>query len=113
MADMYKCQLEEDLFDSESFYKESIYASASEAKATILGYTSHKFKPHGVTSLLLLAESHISIHSWYEERYLSIDIYTCGDSALPHKAVEYLKEVFKPETCIVKRIKRGRLCPMT
>ncbi len=113
IADMHKCQLEDDLFDKESFYKESIYSSAKEANATILGYTSHKFKPYGVTSLLLLAESHIAIHSWYEEKYLSVDIYTCGDSAMPYKAVEYLKQAFKPEVCYIKKIERGRSCLMT
>ena len=46
----------------------------------ILQKSSHKFQPHGVTMLYLLSESHLSIHTWPEYRYLAFDLYSCGKS---------------------------------
>ena len=67
----------------------------------------HKFSPQGVTGFILLAESHISIHTWPELDYVAIDIFSCGQKGEPYKGLEYLKEEFQPERCIVKEIKRG------
>lgn len=67
----------------------------------------HKFQPQGITAVVLLAESHIALHSWPEFNYLAIDIYTCGDKATPEKALEYLKKEFQPKKVKIKKIKRG------
>ena len=79
------------------------------AENTPLKITIHKFHPQGITGVILLAESHIALHSWPEFNYLAIDIFTCGDKAKPYKALNYLKKVFKPKKVVIKEIKRGIL----
>jgi len=68
----------------------------------------HKFEPQGVSGVVLLEESHIAMHSWPERDYLGIDLFTCGDSSLIDKAIEYLKQEFAPDRLELKRIDRGK-----
>jgi len=74
-----------------------------------LKFSYHKFNPHGLTGVLLLAESHITFHSWPEFGYLAIDIFSCGKKAKPEKALAYLKKILKPKKIEVKIFKRGKL----
>ena len=83
--------------------------AVKEAKSTPLQVVIHKFSPQGITGVVLLAESHIALHLWPEINYLAIDIFTCGEKAMPEKALACLKKVFRPEKVEVKKIKRGRL----
>ena len=77
------------------------------AETTPLNTSIHKFEPQGITGLVLLAESHISIHTWPELNYMAIDLFTCGDKSRPMKALEFLKQELKPERVEIKKIKRG------
>ena len=81
--------------------------SAIEGGNTPLKVTIHKFLPQGITGVILLAESHISLHAWPEYGYLAIDIFTCGDKTFPEKSLDYLRKEFEPKRVDVKRIKRG------
>ena len=81
--------------------------AAKKANSTPLEVTIHKFSPRGITGVALLAESHIALHLWSEFSYLAVDIFTCGKKAMPYKALEYLKKVFKPKKVEIKEIKRG------
>lgn len=83
--------------------------AVKKAKNTFLKVFIHKFSPQGITGVVLLAESHLTFHSWPEINYLAIDIFTCGEKALPQQALEYLKKVFKPKKIKIKEIKRGQL----
>jgi S-adenosylmethionine decarboxylase len=74
-----------------------------------LKFSWHKFNPQGLTGVLLLAESHISFHSWPEFEYLALDIFSCGKKAKPEKALKYLEKVFKPKRIEVKILKRGKI----
>ena len=67
------------LLDDEEYLKKLLEAGASIAGATVLKTESHKFDPQGVTAFCLLSESHVSIHTWPEERRAAIDMFTCGD----------------------------------
>ena len=67
----------------------------------------HKFPVQGVTGVILLAESHIAIHTWPEHDYISIDIFTCGKKTQPYQALEYLKSKFSPRQVRIKEVKRG------
>jgi len=82
--------------------------AARVSKNTALGIKIHKFNPHGITGFILLAESHISIHTWPEMKYVAIDIFSCGKDSQPYRGLEYLKKEFKPTKVKVKEIKRGR-----
>jgi S-adenosylmethionine decarboxylase len=52
---------------------------------------THRFDPQGVTGLALLAESHISIHTWPESGYAAVDVFTCGDHTMPERACQVLQ----------------------
>lgn len=75
--------------------------------ADLLGDISHHFHPQGVTALGILAESHISIHTWPEHGYVAADIFTCGTRAVPRKACEYLIEAFQSDRHEMKKVIRG------
>ena len=92
--------------DSKEIEKILIRA-AKKGKNTPLKIAIHKFSPQGITGVVLLAESHIAIHSWPEYDYIAIDIFTCGMKAFPQKSLDYLKEVFQPKKIEAKEIKRG------
>ena len=88
--------------------KRILIEAVKKANNTPLKVTIHKFQPQGITGIVLLAESHIAIHTWPENNYVAIDIYTCGDKASPKKALEYLKKEFQPKKVEIKEIKRGK-----
>jgi len=82
--------------------------AAKVAGAVLLHIHLHKFSQGGgVTGVALLAESHISVHTWPERDYAAFDIFMCGN-AQPEKAMEYLKEAFMPEKAEIKEILRGK-----
>ncbi len=83
--------------------------AAIEGGNTPLKVTIHKFSPQGITGVILLAESHISLHAWPEYEYLAIDIFTCGDKTFPEKSLDYLRKEFEPKRVDIKRIKRGTI----
>ena len=85
-----------------------LYA-AKEANMTVCGEVFHKFSPHGVTGVVVVKESHISIHTWPEYGYASIDIFTCGNYSNPWKAYQYIVETLKPKRIQVIELKRGVL----
>lgn len=89
--------------------EEILIAAAKQGGNTPLKVMIHKFSPQGITGVILLAESHIALHSWPEFNYLAIDIFTCGEKAYPYKTLEYLKKEFKPKEIKIKEIKRGEL----
>jgi len=89
--------------------KKILIGAVKRAKNSPLEIAIHKFNPKGITGIVLLAESHIAIHSWTVFNYLAIDIFTCGNKANPYRALEYLKKIFKPKKVEIKEIKRGKL----
>ena len=76
--------------DDEAFLRDTITAAAKRAGATLLNLITHAFEPQGVTGLALLAESHISIHTWPESGYAAVDVFTCGDHTMPERACAVL-----------------------
>ncbi len=102
-----------DLWDAEcldelAYVEETLRQCVAEAGATLLHIHLHHFTPNdGISGVAVLAESHISIHSWPECGYAALDIFMCGD-AKPEKAVEVLRERFKPARLAVEEHRRGR-----
>ncbi|MEM6680130.1 MAG: adenosylmethionine decarboxylase [Pseudomonadota bacterium] len=74
--------------------------------ATLLHIHTHKFTPQGVSGVAVLAESHISVHTWPEIGYGAFDVFMCGD-AEPWQAVEVLREAFSASNVIVREFLRG------
>lgn len=88
IIELYDCP--HDLLDDEAHVRETICQAAEVAGANLLNLSSHGFSPHGVTALALLAESHISIHTWPELGYAAADIFTCGRQDLVTAATEFM-----------------------
>ncbi len=81
------------------------------AGATILQSHFHSFGVHdGVTGVLLLSESHMSIHTWPEHQFAAIDIFMCGAHRI-QQALTYLETVFVSESCQWQLYERGKLVP--
>jgi S-adenosylmethionine decarboxylase len=76
-------------------------------KATIVTTTFHEFSPFGVSGVVVIAESHLSIHTWPEYRYAAVDIFTCGEVIKPEEAVEYIGSRFRCKNPSVMEMKRG------
>lgn len=77
LFDLKDCPSE--LLDSEDHVRMSLYVAAKVSNSELLNITAHKFKPQGVTGLAMLADSHISIHTWPEKGEAAADVFTCGD----------------------------------
>ncbi|MEB3317510.1 MAG: adenosylmethionine decarboxylase [Cyanobacteriota bacterium] len=88
ILELYDCDSAK--LDDESFLRTTITSAAKRAGATLLHLITHRFDPQGVTGLALLAESHISIHTWPESGYAAVDVFTCGDHTMPERACHAL-----------------------
>ena len=86
-----------DLLDDEEFVRLSLWTAVKESKSELLNISCHKFDPQGVTALAMLAESHLSIHTWPEKNIAKCDIFCCGNDAQPKEAIEYLHRRFKSQ----------------
>ncbi|USG60469.1 adenosylmethionine decarboxylase [Sneathiella marina] len=84
----------------------TLRSCADIAGATVLHFHMHAFEPDGLSGVLVLAESHISFHSWPERAFMALDIFMCGQTD-PHKAIPVLKNAFAPETMQLNELKRG------
>jgi S-adenosylmethionine decarboxylase len=80
--------------------------ASRQGMATLLNLISHKFHPQGVTALALLAESHISIHTWPENGYAAVDVFTCGQGD-PRRACEFLVKQFQAQNHSLRILPRG------
>ncbi len=88
ILELYECDPLK--LNDENFIKTIVISAAEIAGATLLQMIIHSFEPKGVTGLALLAESHISIHTWPESKYAAVDVFTCGEQTVPEKACQYL-----------------------
>ncbi len=87
--------------------EKTMLEAAKQANATIIKSVFHKFSPVGVSGVVVISESHLSIHTWPELGYAAIDIYTCGNTTKPFKACYYLAKKFKAKKIKATYILRG------
>lgn len=83
-----------DKLNDEAFVREALIHAADLANATLIDVRTHAFNPQGITGFALLAESHISIHTWPECGFAAIDAFTCGTTTKPDVACQYLASKF-------------------
>ena len=105
LLELYRCDYEK--LNDESFLRCAISKAAKFANAKVLNLISNKFEPQGVTAIALLAESHLSIHTWPESNYSAVDIFTCGNNMNPERASKYLIEVLMAEEHLLRIINRN------
>jgi S-adenosylmethionine decarboxylase len=93
--------------DDMALMEQTMRSVVAEIKATLLHIHLHHFEPNGgISGVAVLAESHISVHSWPEKGFAAFDVFSCGDST-PEKAVNILQQAFSAESVKVTALKRG------
>lgn len=93
--------------DNLEFVREALIGAAEACGATVLDIKLHQFGDEaGITGVALLAESHISIHTWPETGYVALDVFLCG-TCDPERAVDYLVERFRPARTRITSHPRG------
>ena len=105
IAELAGCDQES--LNDEELLREGLRAAAQAAGATVLSVHSHKFTPAGVTAFALLAESHISIHTWPELGYAAVDAFTCGRSMRTGLAIESVAHALGSKDTRVTAVERG------
>lgn len=96
-----------DLLNSAEYLEAQMVEAAEACGATVMSVQSKQFDPQGATVLVLLSESHLSIHTYPERGFAAIDCYTCGETVDPQLAIDYLVSVLKPEKTYAKKLVRG------
>ncbi|MCA8962079.1 MAG: adenosylmethionine decarboxylase [Planctomycetes bacterium] len=104
IAEFYGCDRE--LIDDVAQVRSAILDAAHVIGATVVGETFHKFAPQGVSGTVVIAESHLSVHTWPERGYVAVDIYTCGGLD-PRRATDGLRASLRASGCRVQEILRG------
>ena len=92
-----------------SYIKDAMILAAVECGAVVLGESFHRFSPQGVSGVVVIAESHLSIHTWPEHGYAALDIFTCGTEVQPEKAVRVMVEKLESKNHSLQEIQRGNL----
>jgi len=87
--------------------KAGLVEAARRAQATIVATTFHEFNPVGISGVVVITESHLTIHTWPEYRYAAVDIFSCGDVIKPDVAASYLVKLFAAERVSVVELQRG------
>ena len=111
LLELFDCDL--DAINNVETVKGALIEAAKRAQATIVDVVFHEFNPFGVSGVVVIAESHLSIHTWPEYRYAAVDIFSCGDTLQPEIAANYLVEQFGAERTSVVEMQRGMFLSAT
>lgn len=107
LIDIYDCKV--DKLKSVNQIKNIMVATAKIGKLKVVSKNFHQFRPYGVSGVLVLKESHFSIHTWPEYNYASIDLYLCDLSINIDKIISFLKIQFNSTNIIIQKIERGNI----
>jgi S-adenosylmethionine decarboxylase len=105
LVEYYDC--DQSKINDVSFVETALIQAAKASKATLISHNFHKFSPYGISGVVVIAESHIAIHTWPEYNYAAVDIFTCGETIDPWIIQEYLKENFGSKNVSSMEMKRG------
>lgn len=107
IVELYGCDTE---IINDAGRVESLLLKAVEISgATIVQSVIHEFNPHGVSGVVVIEESHFSVHTWPEYGYCALDIFTCGNEIDHMGALQYLKDTLAAKNISLNEIKRGIL----
>lgn len=107
LVEMYFCDVSR--LDDVEYLERELVAVARECGATVIDSRFHKFSPQGVSGVVIIAESHFSIHSWPEYGYAALDFFTCGDRVEPRHAVQRVAQRLGAGQVMVLECSRGSL----
>jgi S-adenosylmethionine decarboxylase len=96
-----------DLLNNVEGLEKYMVRAAESCGATVLSVQAQKFDPQGVTVLIMLSESHLSIHTYPERGFAALDCYTCGHTVDPQDAIDYMVQYLQPSQAFAKVISRG------
>ncbi len=85
----------------------TLVEAADTAGATVVKPVFHQFSPHGLSGVVVIAESHIAVHTWPEHGYAAIDIFTCGDPVVASRIQSEIERRFAPARATAQTINRG------
>lgn len=105
LAEMYGCS--EEILNNVHEIEKIMVESALEAGAEVREVAFHKFSPQGVSGVVVISESHLTIHTWPELGYAAVDVFTCGDRINPWDACNYLTDRFNAKDMTATEVKRG------
>jgi len=105
LLELYDCSVE--VLNSLTAVKTALVEAAKRAEATIVDVVFHEFSPFGISGVVVIAESHLSIHTWPEHRYAAVDIFSCGETIDPGQAASYLVEQFQAGRASCVEVRRG------
>jgi len=103
LVDLYGCKGD---LDNAEFLTRVLKAAAQQMKSKIIKVVSHRFSPTGTTVLLILAETHISIHTWPEHDYAALDIFICSQEVDPEVGWQAVRDALKPSSFKVHKLVR-------
>jgi S-adenosylmethionine decarboxylase proenzyme len=107
LVELYGCSPE--ALDQVEVARDAMIAVAGLVNATVLGVSEHRFQPQGVSVVVVIAESHVSIHTWPEHGYAAADVFTCSGSIAAEKVVQLLRERFLARQADAIEVQRGIL----
>lgn len=107
MVEFYGCR--KDILDDENQVMSAMIDAAIASGATIVDKVFHHFSPYGVSGVVVIAESHLAIHTWPEYGYAAVDLFTCGTEVDPYKGFDLLKQVLESNNLSITEMKRGLL----
>ncbi len=87
--------------------QEILVEAARRANTHVWAVSFHRVPPDGVSGVVVISESHLSVHTWPEVQYMALDIYTCGEESVPEVAVEYVLEQVRATHTHITEITRG------
>jgi S-adenosylmethionine decarboxylase len=105
LLELFDCDAE--AINSLDTVKASMVEAAKRAQATIVDVVFHEFNPFGISGVVVIAESHLAIHTWPEYRYAAVDVFSCGDVLQPQVAADYLVEQLGAARASVVELQRG------
>ena len=105
LLELFDCDPE--ALNSLDVVKASMVEAAKRAQATIIDVVFHEFNPFGISGVVVIAESHLAIHTWPEYRYAAVDVFSCGETLQPQVAGDYLVEQLGAARTQVVELHRG------
>lgn len=107
IAELFECKTER--LNSLSTVKRAMLEAAKASNSTVVKSVFHKFSPQGISGVVVVAESHLAIHTWPEYGYAAVDIFTCGEHTKPERGLKVLAKLLGAGKIKFKKIRRGIL----
>jgi len=105
LVEFYQCN--PDILKDCKLIEQYMVEACIKGQATVVTQTFHEFSPFGVSGVVVIAESHVAIHTWPEYGYAAVDIFTCGETIQPWILYKYLEDKFQSKHASKMELKRG------